>query len=203
MFKILNLCALALTLTATSLSAINPIYLGKTQVNLETMKDAKILKVDLSDVGKTPITITIKNQNGDVLQVTNVKENQDRSYRFNLEELNEGDYQVIFSTDTKELVQHINICANCSSIEFSNMEEKFKPSFKFQNNLLDINVLNNSLDKVKVTLYNEEGVKVMEDITSPGLNFGRRFDLSQLSNGRYTASMQLNDRTYYYTVNKN
>lgn len=203
MFKILSLLSLALTLSVSSIHAKTPVYLGKTQVNLEAQKDAKILTVALSEVGRSPILISIVNQNGEVLQTTRVKENQDRAYRFNMEGLNEGDYQIILSTDTKELVQHMNICKNCNNIEFNKLEEKFKPSFKFQNNMLDINVLNNGLDKVKVTLYNEEGVKVMEDVTAPGLNFGRRFDLNQLSNGRYTASMQLNDRTYYYSIDKN
>jgi hypothetical protein len=48
---------------------------------------------------------------------------------------------------------------------------------------------------------NEEGEKVMQDVSESGLAYGRRFDLSQLVEGTYFVSVKLDDATYYYTLN--
>lgn len=202
MLKMLKFTTVAMLFAIQTTIANTPLFMGKTQLLIESAKEGKTLVVQLKDVGNNTIKVTIKDNKGETLKENEVKGNEEFTFRYNLENLPLGVYNVSFSSATAEYIQPIDVCKNCVNVMTTQLVQKHKPSFRFNNDKLDVNVLNSSQKPVTVTFFNEDGDKIMEDISVSGIAFGRRFDLSNLDKGTYFVAVKLDDATYYNTVNR-
>lgn len=200
MYKVFVSSVIAILFAAQSAIANAPIFIGKTQISISSNQD-KVVIVEMKDLGRSPITLAIKDENGNVLEENVTKGNSNQVFRFNLASLPEGTYHLSLNSAITEKVQPIQLCKNCVLVDNARLVEKYKPSFKFENKKLSISLLNQAQLPVTVKFMNEEGEKVMQDVSESGLAYGRRFDLSKLEEGTYFVSVKLNDATYYYTVN--
>lgn len=200
MYKVFVSSVIAILFAAQSAIANAPIFIGKTQISI-TSNQEKVVTVEMKDLGNSPITLAIKDENGNVLEENVTKGNSNQVFRFNLASLPEGTYHLSLNSAITEKVQPIQLCKNCVLVDNARLVEKYKPSFKFENKKLSISLLNQAQLPVTVKFMNEEGEKVMQDVSESGLAYGRRFDLTQLEEGTYFVSVKLNDATYYYTLN--
>lgn len=200
MYKVFVSSLIAILLVAQAAIANTPIFIGKTQINITSNQD-RVVTVEMKDVGNQPITLSIIDEKGNVLEENSTKGNATQIFRYNLASLPEGTYHLSLNSAITEKVQPIQLCKNCVLVDNAKLVEKYKPSFKFENKKLSISLLNQAKEPVTVKFLNEEGEKVMQDVSESGLAYGRRFDLSKLDEGTYFVSVKLNDATYYYTLN--
>ncbi len=202
MLKVLKITVVATLFAINAAVANSPLFLGKTQITLESSKENKTLVVQLKDVGNNTVSIAIKDAKGEILETKEVKGNENFVFRYNLDRLPEGIYNLSLTNATTEYIQPIDVCKNCVNVLTQRLVQRNKPSFRYANDKLDVNVLNHSQKPVSVTFFNEDGEKIMEDNAASGIAYGRRFDLSNLADGTYVIAVKLNDATYYHTVNR-
>jgi Domain of unknown function (DUF3244) len=202
MLQLLKNTTLATLFAINAAVATTPFFIGKTQVTIESAKDAKMIVLSLKDLSNVPLKITIKDSKGEVLKNSYAEGDEDMTYRFNLSKLPEGDYQISISSSTDEFIQPIDVCKNCVNIHDNQLIEKHKPSFRLNEDKLDINLLNKSQEPVTVIISDKDGNKVVENTFSTGIAFGRRFDLAKLNSGDYTVTVKTKEESYYYDFNR-
>jgi hypothetical protein len=203
MLHLLKITALATVFAINAAVATTPFFIGTTQINVEANKDAKTLLIDLQNLSKDAIKITIKDSDGEVLKSSTTKGEEDITYRLNLAKLPQGVYQISFASSTTEFIQPFEVTEKQVTVSSDLLVEKHKPAFHYNDDKLDINLLNKSKTPVSVVLHDEKGNKVLEDTTtSADLNYGRRFDLSQLEEGSYDVTVKTNNSTYSYQINR-
>jgi hypothetical protein len=202
MLHLLKITALATVFAINAAVATTPFFIGKTQITIEATKDAKMVLLSLKDLSQVPLKISIKDSKGEVLKNSYAQGDEDMTYRFNLAKLPEGAYQISISSATDEFIQPIDVCKNCVNIYDEQLIEKHKPSFRLNENKLDINLFNKSQTPVTVMISDKEGNKVIEDTSSTGITFGRRFDLTKLNSGDYTVTVKTKEESYFYDFNR-
>lgn len=194
---------IALSLFFAFSSNANTIFhLGSMEVSINTVENEKRLAVVFREVSNSPVTIQLINEAGEVLQENKIKAKQNLTLQYHVEDLLSGDYQLVFETPTAEFIQPLKLTKKGIEVEAQNLIEQFKPIFKFENNFLDINAFNKSIQPISVEVTDEEGNKLYKEITKEIVTFGKRFDLNSWEKGDYYITVKMNEKIYYYTVQK-
>lgn len=146
-----------------------------------------------------PATIWVVDADG-ILLLEEKTEGTKFAKVFNLENLPEGSYKVIVTTDRKEIIQPIVLDASTLAINTATREEYFAPFIRVREDAIDVMYLNNRLSDVSVAILDEQGAIVYEEAIENVLKVEKRYKTSDLSKGNYTLRVSTPRKDYYHTV---
>ena len=195
--------ALVATLFTTTLSANvieNTFDLAGTSVKLSSAE--KAIVVNLGNVQKENVSIVIANAQGEVLVNETIKDRINFVKRYNMSQLENGEYTMTITKKTVRTVQPFEITQKTLVMTEFEKKEKFLPVISFDKNKLDVNVLLGNYSNITVTILDNEGRKVSEDKNYVVLDLHKRYDMSKLPNGAYVIEVMAGDETFYQTVEK-
>lgn len=195
--------ALVATLFTTTLSANvieNTFDLAGTSVKISSAE--KAIVVNLGNVQKENVSIVIANAQGEVLVNETVKDRINFVKRYNMSQLENGEYTMTITKKTVRTVQPFEITQKTLIMTEFEKKEKFLPVVSFEKNKLDVNVLLGNYSNITVTILDNEGRKVSEDKNYVVLDLHKRYDMSKLPNGAYVIEVMAGDETFYQTVEK-
>lgn len=195
--------ALVATLFTTTLSANvieNTFDLAGTSVKISSAE--KAIVVNLGNVQKENVSIVIANAQGEVLVNETVKDRINFVKRYNMSQLENGEYTMTITKKTVRTVQPFEITQKTLVMTEFEKKEKFLPVVSFEKNKLDVNVLLGNYSNITVTILDNEGRKVSEDKNYVVLDLHKRYDMSKLPNGAYVIEVMAGDETFYQTVEK-
>ncbi len=119
---------------------------------------------------------------------------------FNLENLPNGSYKVIITTERKEIIQPISLNDNSLAINTATREEYFAPFIRVREDAIDVMWLNNRLSDVTVAILDEQGAIVYEENIENVLKVEKRYKTSDLNKGNYTVRVTTPRKDYYHAV---
>ncbi|MFN7117104.1 MAG: hypothetical protein ACK4TA_09925 [Saprospiraceae bacterium] len=193
--KMLILSALVLSIVlfvSAVASAANPI------VTITPAGYAKKVSVVLDQLA-APATIWVVNAEGTLL-LEEKTEGAKFAKVFNLENLPEGSYKVIVTTDRKEIVQPITLNTSALVVNDAAREEYFAPFIRVREDAIDVMWLNNRLGDVSVAILDEQGGIVYEEAMENVLKVEKRYKTSDLGKGNYTVRVSTPRKDYYQAI---
>jgi hypothetical protein len=200
LFLILAFVATAFTTTAFANTIENIFDLGGTTVKISSTE--KVLVVNLGAILKEEVTISIEDIYGVRLLTETVKNKPNFVKRYNVEQLEKGDYKLIVTKKTLRTVQPFHIELGGVTISEIEKKEKFLPVLNFNSDNLDVNVLLGNLSNITVTLFDNEGRQIFAEKNYVVSKLHKRYNLEKLPRGAYIAEVMAGDETFYYTVEK-
>ncbi len=200
LFLILAFVATAFTTTAFANTIENIFDLGGTTVKISSTE--KVLVVNLGAIQKEEVTISIEDIYGVTLLTEKVKDKPNFVKRYNVEQLEKGDYKLIVTKKTLRTVQPFHVRLDGVTISEIEKKEKFLPVLNFNNGNLDVNVLLGNLSNITVTLFDNEGRQVFAEKNYVVSTLHKRYNLEKLSRGIYFAEVMAGDETFYFTIEK-
>jgi hypothetical protein len=200
LFLILAYVATAFTTTAFANTIENIFDLGGTTVKISSTE--KVLVVNLGAIQKEEVTISIEDIYGVRLLTETVKNKPNFVKRYNVAQLEKGDYKLIVTKKTLRTVQPFHIELEGVTISEIEKKEKFLPVLNFNSNNLDVNVLLSNLSNITVTLFDNEGRQIFAEKNYVVSTLHKRYNLEKLPRGIYFAEVMAGDETFYYTVEK-
>jgi hypothetical protein len=201
--KFLSTFALAATLFVQTISAntIENVYtMDGTTVKIAS--NSKNIFVNLGDVQKEEITITLMDDDQNTLVSESVKDVKNFAKKYNVSRLDDGNYKMIITKKTIRTVQPFIILHGEVTMSVEDKKEKFLPTISFSNDKLDVNVLLSNYSNIIVKLYDNEGREVMNDKQMAEFKLNKRYNLSNLQAGVYVVEVTAGDETFRYTITK-
>jgi hypothetical protein len=193
----------------TELAFINDIKNGisENKFDLEgtavkVTSESKSIVVNLGKVTKEEVSIKIEDAEGNVLLAETVKEIPFFAKRYNLSQLEKGNYKLTITKSTVRTVQPFQVTTEGIQISEIEKKEKFLPVLNQKGSKLDVNVLLGNYSNIIVSIVNNEGRKVFVDTNYVVMDLHKRYDLSKLASGVYIAEVKAGDETFYYTVTR-
>jgi hypothetical protein len=200
LFFVLALVAILFTNTLSANTVENTFDLAGTTVKISSVQ--KAIVVNLGNVQKETVSIVIADAQGNVLASEVVKNTPNFVKRYNMSQLENGTYTLTVTKKTVRTVQPFEIKDNVLAISELEKKEKFLPVVHFNNDKLDVNVLLGNYSNITVTILDNEGRKVSEDMNYVVLELHKRYDLGKLPRGAYVVEVMAGDETFYQTVSK-
>jgi hypothetical protein len=172
---------------------------GGFRVNTLTGTEKKAL-LEISDNAEKNYTISISDASGDEIYKHEILgEQQNFNRKYDLSNLDYGVYNVKVQTDGESNEQFVTLSEN--GIEVGNTIKKVDPYFNFTGNKLILSYLNYNGDKMKIDLYDNDGLvwsKKLED----GVILQKAFDLSKLEKGEYKVVLESDKLNYVYDLTR-
>lgn len=145
--------------------------------------------------------LSIQDENGAfVYYKKSEKPVQTYSMVFNLNQLEEGNYDVCLTYGNYKLSRDMFIDVN-GKIKVGEEMTEYAPVYKFENNMLKVSYLNNSLRNVNLTIY-QDGHFITGKRLGKDLCIQKVFDLSKLESGKYDVVLSDNTNEYAFHVEK-
>ena len=197
--------AIAITVSNTTPTNARPtdrIYsLAGTTVKISAVENAKAVTVSMSGIQNDVVKITLEAANGDVFYEEEVTKMLHYSKKFMLADLETGTYQLVVRKNFTKTIQPFVLTENGVNLNSAELTEKLLPVVKQKGSTVDVNYLSSSPGKVIVSIFDNEGKLVFEDVKSGVTSFAKRYDLSKLFGGVYFMEVSAGGEIQYATLN--
>ncbi|MDX1942203.1 MAG: hypothetical protein SFU99_16685 [Saprospiraceae bacterium] len=190
-----KILALALLLVSAS-----TVFAAETipTVRIEKSGSEKKVSVIVEQI-TSAVTVEIATKNGFVLE-TKTSEGDKFAKIFNVESLEEGNYQVIVYAGTREIIQPFSIKNDQILLNAAERQTYFVPTMTWKNDALDLMMFNTRLADVNFRLTDELGNTIFEDSMKNVLKVERRYNLDELASGKYVVEVLTPHKTYYKDI---
>jgi len=182
--------AALLMMTVAYVSAIEPV------VSITGQKKIVLVIDNINEA----TNLVIKDNNGYKFFTQAVEKSSEKFAKiFDLTTLPDGSYSIEFEGSTKVTNFALNIVDN--KISFSSLVKTiaYKPMVVERDNKVTVTKFNPENKPLNVSIYNNIGELVYEEVLSGKIDLGRIYNFSNFQ-GTYTISMQSDDKTYTQTV---
>ncbi|MDZ7881285.1 MAG: hypothetical protein U5L45_26720 [Saprospiraceae bacterium] len=196
--------AFAVSMFTTTLTAENTervLNVGGTNIRIMAIENSKTVMVTFSNTSEGEVTVALEDVYGARLVSDKVKSSERFAKKYNLSQLEAGNYRVAVTKNLRKTVQPFQLTSSSIVLNASERKEKFLPSIKFKGNTLDVNVLLGNYSNIIVKVYSNDGLVSFEDKNYVVLTLHKRFNLSKLPAGTYVVEVTAGDETQYYNVN--
>ncbi len=170
-----------------------------TTVTIEKTGQAKKISVLIENLS-TPALLQVKNEAGVLLLEEKVKSVVKFAKIVNVSNLPEGDYELIVSTERKEIVQPFALTEKELVLNAFARKEFFVPAFNVKDRVVDIMLLNNSLTNVTVSIVDSNGDVMFEEALKNVLKVERRYSLATAGRGKYTVRVETPYKAYSHEI---
>lgn len=116
---------------------------------------------------------------------------------FDLSSLESGNYMVTVRTGNHEIRQPFSLREHIVTIDHKKRFEIFLPQINISQESIDLNLLNRRLATVKITILDNRGDLVYEDLVPNVLSVQKRYNIRHLENGHYTLVVRTPERVFY------
>lgn len=141
-------------------------------------------------------TIKFSDESGFVFINESVEDQEDYLKFFNLKKLPAGNYIIRIEGERKISLQTISISNRKVSIKTSAKKEIYKPSVKFENPYLDLNMLHFENDGVAMIIKDKKGYVLHKDKIFLTGSITKRFVVTALPTGDYI--VEINTKNYSF-----
>lgn len=203
-FRLSLILALAVSMFATTLKAENEermFTVEGTNIHITAIENSQTVMVTLSNTSKGEVTVALEDVYGARFASDKVKSSERFAKKYNLSQLEVGNYRLVVIKNFIKTIQPFVLTSRNIVLNELERKEKFLPSIKVKDNMLDVNVLLGNYSNIIVKVYSNDGLVTFEDKNYVVLTLHKRFDLSRLANGTYIVEVLAGDETQYYTIN--
>ena len=196
--------AVIATLFSTPLKAdaVERFYtLEGTNIRFSAQEHSKAITITLNNVVANDITITLEDAVGNSLVNEKVSATPNFAKRYNLTNLENGNYRFIIKKKLSKTIQPFELTAKTVVMSELKRKEKFLPNISQRDNKLDVNVLLGNYSNIHVRIYDLDGRNVFEETNYVVFMLHKRYDLSKMPKGVYTVEVVAGDETEYYNIN--
>jgi hypothetical protein len=183
----------------TSLSfaaSTSTIYFGETSVKLTSLDQNKAIVLNVLNKGDERMTVTITDGSENILSTTLVDGKLKFTKQFDLSQLPSGIYFIKINKSIVETVQPFTINAHNVEMDPAMQVDKYLPVIKMGKRYLDINLIQDQADKVKVIIKDASGEVVFSENLDKMTVLNRRYDLSGLDKGIYKVEIKAGSTIY-------
>ena len=183
----------------TSLSfaaSTSTIYFGETSVKLTSLDQNKAIVLNVLNKGDERMTVTITDGSENILSTTQVDGKFKFTKQFDLSQLPSGIYFIKINKSIVETVQPFTINAHNVAMDPAMQVDKYLPVIKMGKRYLDINLIQDQADKVKVIIKDASGEIVFSENLDKMTVLNRRYDLSGLDKGIYKVEIKAGSTIY-------
>lgn len=181
--KNLFLVAITLLVTVTTYASNYPSVISGS---------AKTLVVDLNDWAVTNLSISILDENNEVLIKDDLAAGQYNLRKYNLKNLPVGKYQLIIDGNKKVAVHTVEVDFKNVNIVAENARVYFRPRIEVEMNSVSLNLLSLNED-VTVAISDKHGTFFSKEYSNKN-SINARFDITTLPEGEYTFSVSTKDQ---------
>ena len=171
------------------------------ETNLEITYKYEYLKafaLRLENVQNQTNSIQLKDANGITLITEKVVGQAEFGRMYNLENLPEGNYNLVVENDQKVLIQPIIINRRFLTIDKAARKKILKPTIMVKSDLIAINMLHFEKEAISITLENQEGEVVFSNSFKSYGSLNKQLNIRNLPEGNYSFVI----RTNAYRVTK-
>ncbi|MDX1665889.1 MAG: hypothetical protein R3350_01610 [Saprospiraceae bacterium] len=165
-------------------------------VSIEKLGYGKKVSIVVEDV-HSGAAFAVRDEEGVVLLRQKALKKGTFSRIINLDRLPEGNYELVISTRTKEVVQPFQIENGDLEINEKLRQQFFAPTVRMAGDFLDVNHLNQRIGDVELTLMDKSGEVVFTDQIDNVLTVERRYRLTQFKPGAYRLKINTPYKAYY------
>lgn len=166
-------------------------------VNLPVINkiDNNTFVLDVTDWKAETIKVTITNKN-DVVVFTESMINNVSLRKYNLDNLPVGEYTFFVEDQTKTVSQGIGVYHDHIEVS-TNTSKTFKPLFDIKDDAVILNYLAKGADFEFTIVDHSNAVLYKKDINNKAV-VNKSFDIAALTNGSYTAIVNVDNKMYTY-----
>lgn len=190
--KNLMLSAIFALLTAATAFAANDVP----SITITPSAFAKKFNLVIDNLAGTA-KVQLRSANGDMLAEEYISQGGSFAKAFNLEQLPMGRYELAILTETRETIQPIVITSKGIEIDADKRREIYAPAIIVKDGYIDLNLLNNQIGDIEVSIIDEAGNVLRTDNHKNIFKLERRYNTAQLAAGNYIVSVSTSGRTYY------
>jgi hypothetical protein len=196
MKKTFLIAILAIVFAAQIASANASFFIGAAEISIQTNEFEKTFKLQIQNIGAQVTSIDVLNEENQLLKSVEAKKQKSFSRNFNLQDLEEGEYRLVFHNPTQKVILPFSVCTKQVLMKEELIFIHYKPIFNFKNNKLDLNASNNAQKPLTFKIFDEDNEELLaEEINQITIN--KRYDLSKLPVGTYHTVTQIGDETYH------
>lgn len=119
---------------------------------------------------------------------------------FDLEPLPNGNYTLVFETESNEVLQPFKIEKSKILLNSSARVVRVIPTVKKVDQYVSVSWSNDRPSNVNLTIEDSNGAIVMEEKLNNIWKIARRYDVSRLESGTYLVKVKTDAKTYYQEV---
>ena len=152
----------------------------------------KAFALTLENVENQTNLIQLKDANGITLIAEEVAQQAAFGRMYNLENLPEGNYNLVVENDQKVLIQPIIINRRFLTIDKATQKEILKPAILVETDFIAINMLHFEKGAISITLKNKKGEVVFSNSFKPYGSLNKQLNIRNLPEGNYSFAIQTN-----------
>jgi hypothetical protein len=195
MKKMLLIALLAIIFATPNATANATFFIGTTEISIQTSEHKKAFTLQMENIGAQIASVDILNAQHQLLKSIDVKKMSNFSSNFVLNDLESGEYSLIFHSPTQKTVLPFSICSSEITMRENKIFTHYAPNFYFKNDILGLNALNNAPTALLFHLYDEnDNLLISESLDKVSIN--RTYNLGRLPNGTYRAVTKIGDQAY-------
>lgn len=161
----------------------------------------KRVSVVLDNMGtRSTVRLGLRDENGNILLTKNIAGEKRFAKVFNLDNLPNGKYELVFDTGLKEVIQPFKIRNDQVQLNAYERKEYFAPVFKVKNGVVMLSYLNKRVSNVSVEIMDEYGESIFQEKHSYVLQVQRQYDLNNVSGKMCTVKVVTPVKTYYENI---
>lgn len=148
------------------------------------------------------VSITLSNEDGQVLLQEEAKGKKEFAKVFNLKQLPAGEYFLTVSTNLRKSVQPITLTSGEVLVNPDKRREFYSPVISVGGSeYVDVSLFNGRIANITVNIRNHGSELVFQEKLENVLVVEKRYRLDKLPWGQYTIEVITPDDTYYKTFN--
>ncbi len=171
-----------------------------TLVNADSKVSTKSISIGFRNKAKNTVNVVLKNATGDVLFSKKTVDCSNFFESLNLKNLELGAYNLTVTKNLVKTFQPFELTANGVVMNKKERVQKFIPQIIQRDTKLDVNAMMHKIGTIKLSIYNEDGQLVFEQYNEKVVTLNKRYDLSQLGKGEFTAQVTADDEVSYLTI---
>jgi hypothetical protein len=198
-----SIAALALSIFSFTLNAENVernFTVEGTNIKITAIENAKTVVVTLNNTATGEMSVVLEDASGTDLTTDKVKSSAYFAKRYNLSQLEAGNYRLVVTKNAITTIQPFELTAKNVVLNELDRKEKFLPTVTLKNGKLDVNVLLGNYSNINVKVSNNEGTPIFADKNYVVFTLNKRYDMTKLPSGTYIVEVLAGDATEYFTV---
>jgi uncharacterized protein YbcV (DUF1398 family) len=190
LLKLFSTLALIAILCVNTLSATpNDVIVGSSTTSIT---------VSLTNINHQTVKVQILNDRKNIVSMETLKNKPDGIKNYNMEQMEDGDYSLVVIKQGSRITQPFSIKEGQVTLSEADKKEIYFPFFKLKADKLEVNALATAYGTITVNIIDAEDNNILTDNHPKVLKVHKRFDITRLPEGTYTAEVIVDGESFRY-----